>query len=154
MARCKNARGFTLIELLVTVIILGILASIAVNLVDAKEAAYKATVQSDIRNMIFAQYSFFDDNAKFYYDGGSYTSARGQLTYQLSPGVTMNMVGQDNGFTVRLRHENVPGYQCAVYVGTITPIFSPATEEGVVACSDGGGGGGSSSSGSGPKGGK
>ena len=55
--------GFTLIELMVVATTLGILASIALARFDGvREKAYIATIQSDLKNIAYAQELYFTNN--------------------------------------------------------------------------------------------
>jgi type IV pilus assembly protein PilA len=124
-------RGFTLIELLIVVVIIGILAAIAIpKFAATKDQAYVAKMKSDLRNLATAQEAYSGDNAAYY--GGSVPSA--SLVYSPSPGNTISITEAtangwaatvSNGFTART---------CALFNGPVTPV-TPATTEGVIACS-------------------
>ncbi len=131
----RNARGFTLIELLITVVILGILAAIAVNMTDAKESAYLAVMRSDIRNLIMAQESYFVDHFEY--------AMPNQVLFSPSPDVRfVNVAGNAGGWSAKLRHEKRTDITCAVFIGNPPARFLPAVEESVIACEPKGGGGG------------
>ena len=133
----RGERGFTLIELLVTILLIGILASITVRMLDAKKAAYVAVMKSDLRNVVTAQISYFDDNL-------NYAAAVNQLTINRSPNVTLLMIGNGTGFTVRAMHQLVADRWCAIFMGDVAPdpVYQPAVAEGVMACGPKGLGGG------------
>ena len=130
----RNARGFTLIELLITVVILGILAALALNMTDAKESAYLAVLRSDIRNLIVAQEGYFADNLEY--------AKMSQLPFSASPDVqVVNVAGHAGGWSAKLQHEKRTDFTCAVFVGNPPAKFQPAVEESVIACEPKGGGG-------------
>ena len=65
-------RGFTLIELIVVIVVIGIIAAIAIaKFVGVKEAAYVASMKSDLRNFALYEQFYATDN------GGSYFSGNG-----------------------------------------------------------------------------
>jgi type IV pilus assembly protein PilA len=78
-------RGFTLVELIVVLVVIGILASIAIaKFVSAKEAAYIASMKSDLRNFALYEQFYATDN------GGSYFSGNGVAQgFKATPDVTV-----------------------------------------------------------------
>jgi prepilin-type N-terminal cleavage/methylation domain-containing protein len=78
-------RGFTLIELLITVVIIGLLASIAIpRFSDTKGRAQLAAMRSDLRNLVSAQESYLIDHQ-------TYASDPNALAFKGSPNVTITL---------------------------------------------------------------
>jgi prepilin-type N-terminal cleavage/methylation domain-containing protein len=68
--------GLTLIELLVVLVVLGILSGIAIaRFVTTKEAAYVASMKSDLRNFSFYEQNYIIENPDSYFAGNG--SAQG-----------------------------------------------------------------------------
>jgi type IV pilus assembly protein PilA len=121
-------RGFTLVELLIVVVILGILATIAIpNYANTKGKAFAATLRSDLRNLATAEEAYFFQNA-------IYTSTVGNLEYNSSPGVVINITTASGvGWSASATHPDANPLTCAIFVGPVTPA-TPAVQEGVAAC--------------------
>ena len=121
-------RGFTLLELIVVAVILGLLASIAIErFANAKEKTYLAAMKADLRNLVTAEIVFSTDSLRFTTMIGS-----GGLTYQVTTGnTTPSIVLTGDGFTALVGNTNTPR-TCVIFMGS-TPI-APATNEGEPAC--------------------
>jgi prepilin-type N-terminal cleavage/methylation domain-containing protein len=122
----SKQKGFTLIELLIVIVIIGILASIAIpKFANTKEKAYLATMKSDLRNMVTAQESYFDDYM-------AYTTALPATMHAISTGVTgptITVAGSD--YTAWVAHTTTTR-TCAIFIGTTA--LAPATKEGEPRC--------------------
>ncbi|HKC47633.1 MAG TPA: prepilin-type N-terminal cleavage/methylation domain-containing protein [Gemmatimonadales bacterium] len=124
-----NRRGFTLIELIVVAVILGLLASIAIErFANTKEKTYLAAMKADLRNLITAEVVFSTDSLRFTTVIGS-----GGLTYSVTTGNTVpSIVLTGDGFTAKMGNTNT-ARTCVIFMGS-TPL-APATNEGEPACS-------------------
>lgn len=62
----QDEKGFTLIELLIVVIIIGILAAIAIPaFLNQRERAWRAAMQSDLRNLAVEAETYFTDDQTY-----------------------------------------------------------------------------------------
>jgi prepilin-type N-terminal cleavage/methylation domain-containing protein len=63
-------RGFTLVELIVVLVVIGIIAAIAIaKFVGVKEAAYIASMKSDLRNFALYEQFYATDSGGKYFSG-------------------------------------------------------------------------------------
>jgi prepilin-type N-terminal cleavage/methylation domain-containing protein len=126
----KPRHGFTLIELLVVIVIIGILASIAnVRLRHARERAYLAAMQNDLKVLSIQEELFYGRNF-------GYTTALDSLPFQKSPGVTLSITSADRaGWAATATHEALASAQCGLFMGDeVAANASPATTVGEIAC--------------------
>jgi prepilin-type N-terminal cleavage/methylation domain-containing protein len=131
-----SQRGFTLFELLTALVILAILAAISFKVVNARDQAYIAVMQSDLRNLATAQEAHWH-TTEDQPGGARYAPSLQHLEYNSSPEVQMVMVGTTRGWTARATHRKRNDFRCAMYVGdlqALTQPFEPAIEEGVMEC--------------------
>jgi len=124
----QRRSGFTLIELLIVMVIIGILASIAIQSYQGvKRRSYRAQMQSDLRHLMIAQEQYMGDN-------GTYASnvTLLQPAFVATGGNTLTITqSSTNGWAATATSINSPE-TCAMFVGT-APV-APATVEGVAGC--------------------
>ena len=130
----KNRKGFTLIELLIVIVIIGILAAIAIpKFGKTREKAYFKAQMSDLRNLQSQQEVYYSNPANNY----TYATSTSNLAdFAMSQGVsvTISTAGQ-TGWGATSSHAALAATQtCAIFVGTVATVPSPALTPGVVLC--------------------
>ncbi|UCC47677.1 MAG: prepilin-type N-terminal cleavage/methylation domain-containing protein [Gemmatimonadota bacterium] len=131
-----NRRGFSLFELLTALVILAILAAISFKVVNARDQAFLAVIQSDLRNLAVAQEAYWHITEDWP-GGARYAPSLQHLDYNTSPDVQMVMAGTARGWTGRATHRRRNDFRCAMYVGDLQALiqpFEPAIEEGLMEC--------------------
>jgi type IV pilus assembly protein PilA len=106
-------RGLTLIELVIVLVLIGILSALAVNRISvARQTAYAAAMQSDLRNLATAQEAYFTDNEEEYARRVQDVGYR----FRTSPGVTIRISNvSPRSWTATARHVS-SGITCSVSV--------------------------------------
>jgi type II secretory pathway pseudopilin PulG len=130
-----NTRAFSLGEILTTVLVIGFLAAVVgVRVTGARRAAYMATMQADLRNLMTAQGAYFR-TTRSGEKGPRYARTLEELAFVPRKDVVIEMRASTNGWAARAEHKRLrpEKHHCAVYVGDVEP-FAPATTEGVLEC--------------------
>lgn len=131
MLMTKGVRGFTLIELLIVVVMIGILVLIALpSFSGARERAYRAQMQTDLRTLVTAQEAYYESNL-------AYADAIALLDVNNTPLVTLEILDVNGtGFSAKAIHGAV-ATECGLYVGSVTPPAGiPLPNEGVIGCTN------------------
>lgn len=127
----RGSHGFSLIELLLVTLIIGILATIAIpRLTAARDRAFVATMQADLRNLATQQEIHYADNL-------TYSSDFDDLQFSSSDRVTVTIAeATGTGWSATATHEAFEADDgCSVYYGDAeAPELGDAEEPGAVAC--------------------
>lgn len=130
--RPRARHGFTLIELLISIVIIGLLAVIALNVFwRAKDRGLESAMKSDLRSASMQQERYFEQHLE-------YTSVPADLPdFELSPGsvLAINHAAKD-GWAGVVSHTSIT-LQCGLFVGAAPAgTAGPATQPGVINCGE------------------
>ena len=113
----------------VTVTGLGVMAVFPACACTTKEKAYTYTMKSDLRNLVYAQESYFADNR-------TYSATIFDSLYTPSEGVTVTIgTATSEGWSATAVHE-VTVASCSIHVGAAEPPFGVPAQEGEPECRD------------------
>ncbi|MCY4645996.1 MAG: prepilin-type N-terminal cleavage/methylation domain-containing protein [Gammaproteobacteria bacterium] len=128
----RGSQGFSLIELLLVTLIIGILATIAIpRLTAARDRAFVATMQADLRNLATQQEIHYADEL-------TYSDDLDDLEFSASERVTVDVEeATGTGWSATATHEAFDDDDdgCSVYYGDAeAPELAAPDEAGVIAC--------------------
>ena len=124
--RSPGDGGFTLIELLIVILIIGVLAAIAIpTFMGQREEAFRAAVQSDLRNMAIQAESFYSDNDT--YDGFEADVLFTGFSRSANVVLTIDPVSTTaQSFCVQASHSGLPAAEVWSYQNDRTPQLGDA----------------------------
>lgn len=100
--KIHSDKGFTLIEILIVIAIIGILVAIAIPQFSAyRIRSYNSIAVSDLRNAATAQEAYYVEHKTY---AKSYEALAVRPDFYTSPGVVMDISGNENGYTMIARH--------------------------------------------------
>jgi type IV pilus assembly protein PilA len=112
LARRDDERGFTLIELMVVVLIIAILIAIAIpTFLGARQRAQDRASQSDLRNGLTAEKTFYTDNQTY---GDATTLAGSSIETSLKWGTTLHVKLSTDTLSVCLDETSKSGTKFAI----------------------------------------
>jgi type IV pilus assembly protein PilE len=123
--------GFTLIELLIAIVIVGILATIAMQVFwRAKDRGLEASLQSDLRAAAAHQEIYFEKNLRYATDPAELPD------FETSPGVTLAITYSEfDGWAAITASHQLPTRRCGLLVGAApSGIAGPAIVNGLITC--------------------
>jgi prepilin-type N-terminal cleavage/methylation domain-containing protein len=123
--------GFTLIELLIVLVLIGVLATIALLFLwHARERAYVAAMQQDLKTVATQQELYFSRTLTYA------TNPTDLVGYGPSHGVSISVTyAQTDGWAAVATHASLAASQCGVFTGNATATDAPpAIRAGVINC--------------------
>lgn len=131
MSSMPKRAGFTLIELLIVIVIIGVLATFAMQVFwRAKDRGLEASLQSDLRAAAAHQEVYFERNH-------SYAGTPAELPqFETSPGVQLEITyAEFDGWAGITTSDQLPHKRCGLLVGAApSGVGGPAITNGIVTC--------------------
>jgi prepilin-type N-terminal cleavage/methylation domain-containing protein len=109
----RRRSGFTFVEILVALAVFGAITAVAVpRYRQFKERAYVASLRTELGSLRVAQEAFWAENQVYTADATA-LDWNGSSRVQLA----ISMADPAAGYTAIAQHAQLPGAQCATYVG-------------------------------------